>query len=144
MKTKNLRLFGLIVLALAACLGSFAQSVSGDLAGTIYDASGATIPNATIVGKNDATGIETTTKSTATGEYHLGNLLPGTYTITVTAPGFTKAQIRGVAVDLNKTGTTNVKLDVGANVETVEVSAAAAAIDTTTASVQTDRKSTRL
>jgi hypothetical protein len=47
----------MIVLALAA-FGSFAQSVSGDLAGTIYDASGATIPNATIVGKNDATGIE--------------------------------------------------------------------------------------
>jgi hypothetical protein len=137
MKSKNLRLIGLVVLALAACLGSFAQSISGDLAGTIYDASGATIPNATIIGKNDATGVETTTKSTATGEYHLGNLPPGTYTITVTAAGFTKAQIRAVAVDLNKTATTNVKLDVGANVETVEVSAAAATIDTTTASVQT-------
>jgi hypothetical protein len=137
MKTKKLRLLGLIVLALAACLGSFAQSVSGDLAGTIFDASGATIPNATIVGKNDATGVETTTKSTATGEYHLSNLPIGTYTVTVTAPGFTKAQIRAVEVALNKTATTNVKLDVGANVETVEVSASAATIDTTTASVQT-------
>src|ERR1019366_3816136 len=130
-------LLGLIVLALAACLGSFAQSVSGDLAGTIFDASGATIPNATIVAKNDATGVETTTKSTATGEYHLGSLLPGTYTVTVTAPGFTKAQLRDVAVALNKMATTNVKLDVGSNVEAVEVSAAAATIDTTTASVQT-------
>ena len=65
MRTINLRLFGLIALALAACLGSFAQSISGDLVGTVYDASGAMIPNATIVGKNDATGIETTTKSTA-------------------------------------------------------------------------------
>src|SRR5450759_890345 len=136
MKTKKLRLLGLIVLALAACLGSFAESVSGDLAGTVYDASGATIPNATIIGKNDATGVETTTKSTATGEYHLSNLPIGTYTVTVTAPGFTKAQIRAVAVELNKTATTNVKLDVGANVETVEVSASAATIDTTTASVQ--------
>ena len=44
---------------MAACLGSFAQSVSGDLMGTIFDASGAGIPNATVVGKNDATGIET-------------------------------------------------------------------------------------
>src|ERR1019366_1548125 len=137
MKSKNLRLLGLIVLALAACLGSFAQSVSGDLAGTIYDASGATIPNATITAKNDATGVETTTKSAATGEYHLGNLPPGTYTVTVTAPGFTKAQLRAVAVTLRQITTENVKLDVGSNVETVEVSAAAAAIDTTTASVQT-------
>src|ERR1035437_1711755 len=120
MKSKNLRLIGLVVLALAACLGSFAQSISGDLAGTIYDASGATIPNATIVGKNDATGVETTTKSAATGEYHLGNLPPGTYTVPVTAPGFTKAQFRAVAVALNAMATTNVKLDVGAHVETVE------------------------
>src|ERR1035438_7594857 len=137
MKTKKLRLLGLIVLALAACLGSFAQSVSGDLAGTIYDASGATIPNATITAKNDATGVETTTKSAATGEYHLGNLPPGTYTVTVAAPGFTKAQLRAVDVTLRQITTENVKLDVGSNVETVEVSAAAAAIDTTTASVQT-------
>ena len=137
MKTINLRLFGLIALALVACLGSFAQSVSGDLMGTIFDASGAGIPNATVVGKNDATGVESTTKSAATGEYHLSNLPAGTYTLTVTAPGFTKAQLRAVAVTLNKTATTNFKLDVGTNVETVEVSAAAATIDTTTASVQT-------
>src|SRR5664279_5327910 len=126
MNTKILRLLGLIVLALAACLGSFTQSVSGDLAGTIYDASGATIANATVVGKNDATGVETTTKSSTTGEYHLGNLLPGTYTITVTAAGFTKAQLSAVGVALGKTATNNVKLEVGSNVETVEVSAAAA------------------
>ena len=137
-KQMNLRKSWLLaaIALLCACCAIFAQSVSGDLAGTVFDASGATIPNATIVGKNDATGVETTTKSTATGEYHLSNLPPGTYTITVTASGFTKSQIRGVAVALNKTATTNVKLDVGTNVETVEVSASAATIDTTTASVQ--------
>jgi hypothetical protein len=137
MKLRNMRLLTLILIALAACLGSFAQSISGDLAGTIFDASGAMIPSAAIVVKNDATGIETTTKSTASGEYHIANLPPGTYTLTVTASGFTKAQIKGVAVALNQTATTNVKLDVGTNVETVEVSASAASIDTTTASVQT-------
>ena len=109
MNTKKLRLLGLIVLALAACLGSFAQSVSGDLAGTIFDASGATIPNATIVGKNDATGVETTTKSTATGEYHLSNLPPGTYTVTVAAAGFTKAQLRDVAVEVNPVQTGDIQ-----------------------------------
>ena len=75
MKNKNIRLLGLILITLAACLGSFAQSISGDLSGTIFDASGATVPNATVVGKNDATGVEVTTKSTGTGEYHLGNWL---------------------------------------------------------------------
>jgi hypothetical protein len=144
MKFRNLRLLGLVVLALAACLGSFAQSVSGDLTGTVFDASGATIPNATVIAKNDATGVETATKSTATGEYRLSNLPAGTYSVTVTAAGFTKAQIRAVAVELNKTSTTNVKLDVGSNVETVEVSASGATIDTTTASVQTSFSQTAM
>jgi hypothetical protein len=136
MKTKSLWLLGVVVLALAACLGSYAQSVSGDLTGTIYDASGAAVPSATVVAKNDATGVEATTKSSATGEYHLFNLQPGAYTISVTATGFKKAQIGGIAVTLNVAATANVKLEVGATVETVEVSAAAATIDTTTAGVQ--------
>jgi hypothetical protein len=134
----------LIVLALAACLATFAQSISGDLAGSIYDATGASIPNANVVAKNDATGVETATKSSVTGEYHFANLPAGSYTITVTASGFTKAQIRGVAVTLSKTATNNIKLDVGANVETVEVSASAATIDTTTASVQTSFSATTM
>ena len=59
-------------------------------------------------------------------------------------PGFTKTQIRAVTVALSKTATTNIKLDVGTNVETVEVSASAATIDTTTASVQTSFTSTSM
>src|SRR5215472_13426622 len=105
MRTKNLRI-GSILFLLVACLISFAQSISGDLIGTIYDATGAAIPNATVVGKNEATGVETVTRSGATGEYHLANLPPGSYTITVTASGFTKAQIRSVAVTLNTSSTT--------------------------------------
>jgi hypothetical protein len=144
MNNNKLRLLGLILFALAACLVSFAQTVSGDLAGTVFDASGATIPNATIVARNDATGVETNTKSTGTGEYRIANLPIGTYTITVTSPGFTKAQIRSVTVELNKIATNNVKLDVGANVETVEVSASGATIDTTTAAVQNSFTSTAI
>jgi hypothetical protein len=144
MNNNKLRFLGLILLALAACLVSFAQTVSGDLAGTVFDASGATIPNATIVARNDATGVETATKSTGTGEYRISNLPIGTYTITVTSAGFTKAQIRSVNVELNKIATNNVKLDVGANVETVEVSASGATIDTTTAAVQNSFTSTAI
>ena len=144
MKSKDMRLLALILIILTACLASFAQSTSGDIVGTIYDASGAMIPNATIVAKNDATGVETTTKSTVAGEYHIANLLPGTYTITVTMTGFAKAQIKGLAVTLNATATNNVKLDVSTNVETVEVSAAAASIDTTTASVQSSFQETAM
>jgi len=136
MKFRNVQPFALIVLVLVACLSSLAQSVSGDLMGTIYDASGAAIPNATVVAKNSDTGVETSAKTSATGEYRITNLPAGSYVITVTASGFKSAQLHDVAVALNKTATTNVTLTVGGTVETIEVAAAAANIDTSTAQVQ--------
>ena len=77
MELRKVRFLGVILIALAGCVASFAQSISGDLSGTIFDATGASVPNATVIAKNDATGVETTGKSTATGEYHLSNLPPG-------------------------------------------------------------------
>ena len=76
-------------------------------------------------------------KSGAAGSYRIGNLPAGTYTISVTASGFAKAELKGIEVQLNKIATANVKLAVGTSVETVEVTAAAVALDTTTAQVQT-------
>jgi len=136
MRLRNSVLLMLIVL-LSAGISIFAQVVSGNLTGTIYDASGATVPGASVVARNDATGIETTAKTGAIGEYRINNLAVGTYTVTVTASGFNKAQLKSVGVELNKIATANLKLDVGTSVETVEVSASAAVIDTTTSQVQT-------
>jgi len=134
----------LLALLLSAGVWSFAQVVSGELTGTIYDVSGAAIPGATVSAKNDATGVETVTKTGALGDYHLSNLPVGTYTVTVTSAGFTKAQLKGVEVVLNKSITANLKLEIGQSVSTVEVSAAAAAIDTTTAQVQTSFETKQL
>jgi len=136
MKQKDVRFLMLILAILAASFSCYGQSISGDLVGRVYDASGAMIPNATVVAQNEATGIETTTKTTSAGEYHITNLPPGNYTVTVTMAGFAKSQVKGIVVTLAGTATTNVKMEVSATVETVEVSAAAATIDTTTASVQ--------
>jgi len=127
----------MLIVLLSAGISIFAQVVSGNLTGTIYDASGATVPGASVVARNDATGIETTAKTGAIGEYRINNLAVGTYTVTVTASGFNKAQLKSVGVELNKIATANLKLDVGTSVETVEVSASAAVIDTTTSQVQT-------
>lgn len=133
---RNIRFVGTILLLLAACVAGIAQTVSGDLTGTIYDQSGATVPGATITARNTQTGVDSTTKSTNTGEYRIANLAVGTYTVTVTAAGFSKAEVKGVQVELNKANTNNIKLDVGQSVETVEVTSSSATIDTTTAQVQ--------
>jgi Carboxypeptidase regulatory-like domain len=118
------------------CASLLAQTISGDLTGTIFDATGAIVANATIVAKNDSTGIETATKTTSTGEYRFSNLPPGSYTVTVSAPGFNQSQTKGVQVVLSQSQTANFTLQVGTTTQTVEVKEAAAAIDTTTAQVQ--------
>ncbi|HTU47415.1 MAG TPA: carboxypeptidase-like regulatory domain-containing protein [Bryobacteraceae bacterium] len=126
-------LFGLAFFSTHA----LAQSTSGNLAGNVYDPAGATVPDATVIAHNIATGVDTRTTSTSSGDFRFENLLVGTYSIVVTAPGFTKAEVNNVAVRLNETVTTNVKLAIGKATTTVEVAEAAVPIDTTTAQVQT-------
>ncbi len=99
MKSRN----GLLLIIIAATLlliataSSFAQLISGNLSGTVYDASGAVIPIATVIAHNEATGIENTAQTTSAGEYRIVNLPAGAYTITVTAAGFAKAVAQGCA-----------------------------------------------
>src|SRR5271167_3022424 len=137
------RFFGgkwLILLALCLVFASgnaFAQANSGDLTGKVFDSSGAAIPTATVVATNNDTGIKTTTQVSNEGIYRFSNLLVGIYTLTATATGFATDQLKNVEVALNNTLTANMTLAVGTVGTTVEVSASAAGIDTTTAQLQT-------
>jgi hypothetical protein len=131
--------FGIVLAALLTVLGgaAFGQSTSGVIVGTIYDQTGATVPNATVTAKNVATGVETAVTSTSSGQYRIPNLLVGAYNINVTTPGFIPAQVNNVSVTLNQTVTANVGLQVGATSTSVDVTESAATIDTTTSQVQT-------
>jgi hypothetical protein len=126
----------LVAALLLATAPAFAQLTSGNIAGSVYDPSGATIPGAQVVAKNTATGVESTTSTTSAGEYRFVNLPVGIYDLAVTSSGFIKSEIKGVNVQLNATVTSNVKLSVGQAATTVEVTESAAAIDTTTAQIQ--------
>ena len=65
-----------------------AQSVYGSVYGTVYDSSHAVIPNATIKVTNVQKGITATGKSNAAGGYEIDHLIPDTYSVSVSAPGF--------------------------------------------------------
>src|SRR5262252_1798534 len=124
----------LSVLALSS-LNMLGQDISGNLVGTVIDATGAAVVGADVEATNTATNIVTRTKTNGTGEYRIDNLLPGTYHVAVRAQGF-KGFAQTADVQLNKTGTINVTLTPGAATETVEVSGAPPLIDTTTAQLQ--------
>ena len=114
-----------------------AQAISGDLVGTVTDATGAVVPNASVSATNAATNVESSTISNGNGLYRLSNLLPGTYNVSATAAGFTVSQVKNVPVHLNQTDTVNITLNVGSVSASVDVSAASTVIDTTTAQIQT-------
>ena len=128
----------LLTVCLALYSGAaYAQAISGDLTGTVFDASGAAIPNATVVATNDATGVKSTAQASTSGVYRFTNLEVGRYTLTGTAPGFATATLKNVDLTLNTVVTANLTLAVGAVGQTVEVNESAVAIDTTTAQLQT-------
>jgi len=129
--------FAIIALAIFAVWPTYAQMTSGDLVGTVRDPSGAVLPKATVVITNEDTGVVTTLQTNGSGLYHASNLLAGNYDISVNAQGFLPYTLHGVAVDLNRTVTSDVTLSIGART-TVEVSAeATAALDTTSTNLTT-------
>ena len=132
------RLLGFTALCLMVCPSIVrAQAISGDVTGTVLDSSGAAIPGATVMALNDATGVKTTALSNDNGVYRFTNLLVGTYTITGSASGFASDTLKNIELTLNTVVTANLKLAVGSTATTVEVTAGAVAIDTTTAQLQT-------
>jgi hypothetical protein len=130
----------LVLTALALlllCSGNlFAQAISGDVTGSVLDATGAGVPAASIDAKNEDTGVKVSVSTGADGSYRLSNLPVGTYTLAASAKGFSTATVKNVKVVLSNVITQNLTLQVGTAATTVEVSEAPPAIDTTTAQLQ--------
>lgn len=136
LKALSLSLFALLVAMFCLVPPVHGQAISGDLVGTVLDTSGATIPNVSITATNTATNVKFTAVTNTAGDFRIGNLLPGIYDVSAASKGFATATLKGVAIELNRTTTANLKLAVGTVSTTVDVSEAGALLDTTTAQVQ--------
>src|SRR5215468_33829 len=108
-----------LVVLLLATITAIGQAISGNLTGTILDASGAALNGATVEAVNVATGQKATTTSRGSGGYFFSNLPVGTYRISATASGFKNTSIDNVNVELNKSNTLNIKLELGTSTTTV-------------------------
>jgi len=128
------KMLGFVVLALVLSVTSLthAQVVSGNIAGTVVDKTGATVPKAKVTAVNADTGFARTVEASGQGEFLIPDLPVGSYNIAVEATGFAKTEVANFPVELNKTSTLSVLLEVKAGSVTIEVAANANAIDTTT------------
>ncbi len=108
---------------------------TGAISGTVTDASGAVIPNATVTAIAVDTNVKTVRSSTGAGDYNITPLTPGVYTVIVTAPGFEKFVQENVTVDALTTVAVNIKLAVGATSQTVTVTSAPPVLETTDATI---------
>ena len=113
----------------------YAQVVGATLSGTVSDPSGAAIPSAQISIKNTATGVTTSITADSSGFYSAPNLLPGTYDVTVTAPGFATQVESNISLAVGQEQSLNIALKVGQATEKVEVTGAAPAVQLTTSTI---------
>src|SRR5258708_3789247 len=127
---KRLVLAILVVLSLAVAAN--AQTFRGAINGTVSDPSGAVVPNAQVKATENSTGIDHTTVTTSDGAFAFQDIPLGFYKVTVTATGFPVYAVDKVEVAAGTIYTLAVKLTMQQQATTVEVSAAALTLDTTT------------
>ncbi len=119
---------------LAAAPLLFAQTQNG-INGTVTDASGAVISNCQVQVRNVATGVIAHTVTSSAGTYSFPNLLPGTYTVTFTDPGFQTSEHSGVTVETGRSSSVNGTLSAGNTTTTIDIKSSAISLQTDTPQV---------
>ncbi|HEY4379421.1 MAG TPA: TonB-dependent receptor [Acidobacteriaceae bacterium] len=127
----------LIAVAALVCMAprAWAQIDTATLLGTVSDTSGAVVTHATVSLRDDATGLILEQKVNTHGAYFFTALKVGSYTVTVTAPGFRQAEQSSVPLAVQQRLELNMTLKPGSVSETVEVRGDQAALQTQDASV---------
>lgn len=125
-----------IVVLLLVLMGAYAyaQDSRGSLTGQVTDPSGAVLPSVGVTVTDTDTGAVLHVTTTADGFYTAPGLLPGNYSVTVSAPGFRTFVRTGIQLETQQNATVNVKLTVGAASAMVTVTANAPLIDMADAS----------
>ena len=136
MKNRNINIsLSVLLLAffpslLCVCTASGQTAATGQIVGTVTDPSRAAMPQVEVTVSNEATGLARTVKTNDEGDYTVPLLPPGTYSVTVLAPGFKTQTSSNIHVQVGSTVTVNIKLQLGQASEKVIVEAAAEILHT--------------
>jgi outer membrane receptor protein involved in Fe transport len=125
------------VLVLTFAAQCYAQSNQAAISGVVTDAQGGVVPETTVTATDIATGVQTPTKTNSAGYYRLQNLPIGIYKLTVDHVGFRQYVREKITLTTGQELGVDVKLEVGATGQTVNVTAEAAAIETRTSEINT-------
>ena len=122
---RRLSFGGLYALAaLLFCISpAMAQQTLGSINGTVLDASGASVADATVTVTNSQIDLSRTVKAQTSGFFQVFNLPIGIYTVKVTHDGFETTDLTGISVQEARATTVNASLKVGKVSESVEVTA---------------------
>jgi Carboxypeptidase regulatory-like domain len=112
-----------------------AQQVFGSIVGTVTDPSGSAVNNAKVTITETTKGTSFDTNTNESGNYTKGQLIPGTYQVTIEAPGFQKAVSSPIPVQVDQASRFDAALQVGNVNQQVEVTAAAPLLQTDRADV---------
>ena len=117
---------------------SYAQVLYGTLTGTVEDASGGVVPDATVKALSPSTGQERQTTTNAAGSYTLTNLAPGAYSLQISAQGFKGLRRSNVEVSINTVSRVDVQLQIGEVTNRIDVEAGAVTLQTDKADVHVE------
>jgi hypothetical protein len=132
----NKHLLRLLALFVTVCAGStlLAQEPTGRITGTVVDASGASVPQASVSVADQQTGRTATVKTTESGEFTFPALKAGRYRLKVEAQGFAAYESHDINVEIDRTVSVPARLSITAR-EAVDVSAIAPSVETASTSL---------
>src|SRR3984893_3873039 len=122
-----------ISLSLVTGAGVIAQEFRGAITGRVIDVSGAVLPGVTVTITNTGTGVTTTATTNETGNYTVPYLTPAEYTVSIALVGFRKV-VRTVELRVGDRVAVDATLEPSQVAETVQVTASAPLLDTTSGS----------
>ena len=134
-----LRVLGFVgvVLPILAASGYAQGGTTATLSGIVFDVSGGVVPGADVVAKHVATGVTTESVSNADGVFSFPALNVGSYTVTVTLPGFKTYVADGVVLTSGTGASVRAVLQLGAVEESINVVSSSAIVQTQSATITT-------